>query len=121
MRPFNFGLNHQLLQPRVQMRTYVRIIDLREWGATSAMEKEHMTFSSDQFSHRIGKVSAVPIQQNNDAFFWFGRIWEHPVKRFDYVRPQICTTHFSAPARASKALNGCFCEAFGSQAHLAQL
>ena len=63
-RPFILGLDHQLSQRRVQMR----IIDLREWGATSAMENEHMTFSSDQFSHLLGKVSAEPIQQNNDAF-----------------------------------------------------
>jgi hypothetical protein len=29
----------------------MRIIDLCEWGATSAMEKEYMTFASDNFSH----------------------------------------------------------------------
>ena len=38
----------------------MRIIDLREWGATSAMEKEHMTFSSDQFSHLLA-AQVLPV------------------------------------------------------------
>ena len=40
MRPFILDLDQQLSQQGVQMR----IIDLCEWGATSAMEQKHMTF-----------------------------------------------------------------------------
>ena len=94
MRPFILDLEQQLSQQGAQMR----IIDLCEWGATSAMEKKHMTSSPDQFSHLLCKVPAIPIQNYNYDLFRTACMWEHPVKRFDHVlrsvRPILLHLHF---------------------------